>query len=830
MLAIKGRIFLICFILTSFSLFAQWQQTNGPNGGLTMKIIRIEDYFFINGFYGGVFRSKDKTIWEAVNGEEFGDFPMCAEIQTDGNRLFSAMYGKGVFYSDDYGLTWHLLHDDPSVTNALVIDGNNIYSGSGNGMFYSENYGLNWQYFDGTNRTGYMSIQLEKKGDTLWIGSYNLFYSIDHGKNWNLAEADINSRNDIAIGYDGNLIFASGENNSQPVLYYSTNSGLNWSKSNLQTTLSIYSILVSGQSVYCGTSNSTIYYSTDGGQSWQTLKLPEENIRVLDLFLDNETLMAATSNGIFISEDNGSNWQQSNDGLVNTFITEIFAMNGRVYSNSIGESLGVFISEDQGDSWRKYNNGLMHYQNNRELPIYGFYSLGDTIYTATWSGVYNSYEEAMPWNCILDLSEQNGELGEFCGDKNRLIAQTSNALLTSLNGGNVWENINSDLNIHSVHVSGDTIVLGVTTNYGENIMVSTDGGSSWVNKDNNLAGIYNFPYVHDFAFWNNKLLAGTYEEGLLYSTDLGTTWNQIVQTIGLKINSISINEQVAYLCTETGLYFSDTDVDSWKSINKNMGETAIHSFTTDGEYGYVGTAGKGIWKTLMSVIINPCNLPVPVLSQKCSNLILSNYQAGNIQWVMDGQNIDLSGENPDINKSGEYWAIVTNECGSGISNKVQADLTNLNKPEKPLINSDCKEIYIDSVSDEIELKWYQDGQLISGIFSNKIEPEVDGWYYVELQNECFSTLSDSIKWTSAKNLQFYNVITPNNDRINDVFVVDEFLIGKELFVYNRWGNLIYYSQQYKNDWDGGSNPSGVYYYFIPYPCFNNIKGFVSILK
>jgi len=113
--------FLIFFFFPSISLFAQWTQTSGPNGGMTIKIIHLNDYTFINGYYGGVFRSEDKINWQAVNGEAFGDFPWCANIATDGNRLFSAIYRKGVFYSDDYGITWHLLHDDFSVTDALVI-------------------------------------------------------------------------------------------------------------------------------------------------------------------------------------------------------------------------------------------------------------------------------------------------------------------------------------------------------------------------------------------------------------------------------------------------------------------------------------------------------------------------------------------------------------------------------------------------------------------------------------------------------------------------------------------------------------------------------------
>jgi gliding motility-associated-like protein len=64
-----------------------------------------------------------------------------------------------------------------------------------------------------------------------------------------------------------------------------------------------------------------------------------------------------------------------------------------------------------------------------------------------------------------------------------------------------------------------------------------------------------------------------------------------------------------------------------------------------------------------------------------------------------------------------------------------------------------------------------------------------------------------------------NVITPNNDGINDFFVLKnlEDYDRLELQVFNRWGNLIYESDDYQNDWNGLNLNSeqiteGVYFY------------------
>jgi hypothetical protein len=51
------------------------------------------------------------------------------------------------------------------------------------------------------------------------------------------------------------------------------------------------------------------------------------------------------------------------------------------------------------------------------------------------------------------------------------------------------------------------------------------------------------------------------------------------------------------------------------------------------------------------------------------------------------------------------------------------------------------------------------------------------------------------------------IFTPNRDGVNDRFVIlKPFGTTLELEVYNRWGNVVYYSSNYNNEWDGrGTN-------------------------
>lgn len=59
-----------------------------------------------------------------------------------------------------------------------------------------------------------------------------------------------------------------------------------------------------------------------------------------------------------------------------------------------------------------------------------------------------------------------------------------------------------------------------------------------------------------------------------------------------------------------------------------------------------------------------------------------------------------------------------------------------------------------------------------------------------------------------------NIFSPNNDGVNDVFLIqgNEGFPNSRFEVYNRWGALVYESDNYRNNWRGDDLAEGVYYY------------------
>ncbi len=59
-----------------------------------------------------------------------------------------------------------------------------------------------------------------------------------------------------------------------------------------------------------------------------------------------------------------------------------------------------------------------------------------------------------------------------------------------------------------------------------------------------------------------------------------------------------------------------------------------------------------------------------------------------------------------------------------------------------------------------------------------------------------------------------NIFSPNNDNVNDVFLIQgtQGFPNSRFEVYNRWGALVYESDNYQNNWRGDDLAEGVYYY------------------
>ena len=76
-------------------------------------------------------------------------------------------------------------------------------------------------------------------------------------------------------------------------------------------------------------------------------------------------------------------------------------------------------------------------------------------------------------------------------------------------------------------------------------------------------------------------------------------------------------------------------------------------------------------------------------------------------------------------------------------------------------------------------------------------------------------------WLECADIVIFNAVSPNEDGYNDFFHIAGILDfpDSKLMIYNRWGNLVYETMGYQNNWGGewkGNKevPDGTYYYIL----------------
>lgn|GEM_PF-476124 len=97
-----------------------------------------------------------------------------------------------------------------------------------------------------------------------------------------------------------------------------------------------------------------------------------------------------------------------------------------------------------------------------------------------------------------------------------------------------------------------------------------------------------------------------------------------------------------------------------------------------------------------------------------------------------------------------------------------------------------------------------------------------GFYKLTVTNKCGSH-SDSIRieiLPFACEIYIPNAFSPNGDGLNSTFYPQGFFEFRNMEIYNRWGELLYYTEDLSKGWDGTANgadaSSGVYFFVIRY--------------
>lgn len=91
----------------------------------------------------------------------------------------------------------------------------------------------------------------------------------------------------------------------------------------------------------------------------------------------------------------------------------------------------------------------------------------------------------------------------------------------------------------------------------------------------------------------------------------------------------------------------------------------------------------------------------------------------------------------------------------------------------------------------------------------------DATYTVRATDECPKEVTADVQVFSGCGLSIPNIITPNNDGFNDAWVIDGLQrTTHTVTVFNRWGQVVFESTNYANNWRAVGLADGTYFYEV----------------
>lgn len=598
--------------------------SHGPEGGYVTAVVvsTLNPSIVYAATYGrGVFRSDDRGLTWVESNLGLGDasVPSLAMDSQDTTILYAATK-VGVFRSTDGAASWHAAN--AGLTSLVVLTltadptiASTVYAGTSGGLFRSADRGEKWEFVS-SNQVNKLVIE---SASVFFIGnSAGLAKSVDGGKTW-FAAGPVGVIGDFAIGPAGsNIVFAS---TIDPAGRYLPPGGLHISNDGGRTWRKLYADQA-GLVVVDPRPPATVYTVTDqglvrspiGGFVWSRIPytgfLSSLRALVIDP-TDSANLYAGTDAGMLKSADGGNTWTTPALDITARSVASVLldpSNSARVYADG-------YISDSGGQSWRAAGVGLLSacflaadptnssviYAGAQQGQVFKSGDSGET-WTSVSNGLSGSTQCYNPSFCKLAIDTKQTSRIYALGDT------PGGCAYKTVDGGLTWFETAqslfprraSDLALDSSNP--DTLYAG--TSQGE-VFRSIDGADSWALTGVVKDGIVIRSVLVDPAT-PTRIYAGTEGAGVFRSDDAGISWFQ-AGLDGQKIVTLVRRSGFLFAATAEGVFRATADAGNWIPLNEGLLNKRVLALTIDdrGCLLHAATSG-GVFDLDLD-----CRLPVP---------------------------------------------------------------------------------------------------------------------------------------------------------------------------------------------------------------------------
>lgn len=613
------------FSITYLSAQINWEQTNGPFGGLS-HVIAPGDSGLIFAIYNEA--GIDSTLFTLYRSNNYGETwtrndlsgTTLYNIEVSDSGYVFAFFEHSILRSTDNGDSWNEVFatDGRAPTTMVNSTQGKLFAG-GDDLYMSLDNGATWSLRD----TSYSRlIAINSQGQLLKVNEPGLYMSNDDGDTWTL----ITDLGFIGSGIESMAINAADEillGSSWDGLYKVSADGTEWVQLTNMYDISEIEITASGN-IYINTYISRLWASYDGGITWVYQNEGLSTLTIPDIESDEEGYVyLSTEEGVFRSDDDGYTWHPANTGVRLANVTSVISdPNGILYA---AVRAGVFTSSDNGENWERiyfidFESTVESIITDLEGNLYVIqsvtrYDKGDINDSCNFyycNRLFRTSDQGQTWIELFNA----GAIGniDFTTDGHLYVA-SSLGLMRSTDNGSTWEQI-YDSRIVKVAIDTSDIIYFIS----DNLYRSEDLGETWDSislepgnyldlQTNTSGSLYSHSYIYDET-------ASTHI--LKVSHDMGQTWTTVSSQDTSVIFNLFIGKfDYVYLATSTGLYRSTNLGQDFIHISEELPVREVRDVTEDPNGNLLAAAReRSLWKS--STYVNTSYIPA-------SNLSLSAY-------------------------------------------------------------------------------------------------------------------------------------------------------------------------------------------------------------
>jgi len=367
-----------------------------------------------------------------------------------------------------------------------------------------------------------------------------------------------------------------------------------------------------------------------------------------------------------------------------------------------------------------------------------------------------------------------------------------------------------------------TICQGQSTN----LTVTTNASILWSTGET-TASIIVFPTqntTYTVVATNTNGSSNTLSAAVVVNPVYAPVINQLIcQGENYLFNGTTYNQTGAYVYNGQTLLGCDSIATLNLVVAPVYAQTIPIDLCSGGTYLYSDTALSTAGNYLFDFVsIVGCDSIITI-----ALTILDAYEVN--QTISECDNYFWNITSQNYSQSGVYQSLY--QTAGGCDSLFILNLSINPTPEAPILTGNypkCPgDFFVFSAEySDFSLNWTGPSNFTSNQFSNSIPiftPQTGIYTAIISANGCFSLpsyITAAIEFNNPLDFaEFPNVLTPNEDGINDVLNLPEYAKSCakfDIFIYNRWGVVVYTGNENSQPFDGKTNgtklTSGVYFY------------------